>query len=164
MEVAFLDSDGHPLAWVVGGEEVMRPGRSVIASGISKSPIVGFHIKDALGRVLFGDNTSLNIRRPSLAELSRSRRVVARFHFRMPILPRGDYSVNVAIANGTQEDHVQQHWIHDALTFRSESSSVCTGLVGIPMHSIELETLEQADHSTADDRLNEYASLKMKPW
>jgi lipopolysaccharide transport system ATP-binding protein len=65
-------------------------------------------------------------------------RIVAKFHFQMPVLPRGDYSINVAVANGTQQDHVQQHWIHDALMFRSESSSVSTGLVGIPMDEIEL--------------------------
>ena len=58
----------------------------------------------------------------------------------MPILPPGTYSVTVAVANGTQQDHVQHHWIHDALFFKSESSMVATGLVGIPMLRISLET------------------------
>jgi lipopolysaccharide transport system ATP-binding protein len=58
----------------------------------------------------------------------------------MPLLPKGDYSVCVAVADGSQQDHVQHHWIHDVLLFRSESSSVCTGLVGVPMHSISLST------------------------
>jgi lipopolysaccharide transport system ATP-binding protein len=59
----------------------------------------------------------------------------------MPILPHGDYSVTVAIAEGTQEDNVQQHWIHDALVIKSLSSSVCTGLVGIPMLAINMRRL-----------------------
>ncbi|MES9299129.1 Wzt carbohydrate-binding domain-containing protein, partial [Cutibacterium acnes] len=64
----------------------------------------------------------------------------ARFEFRMPILPNGQYSINVAVAEGTQDEHVQLHWIHDALIFKSESSSVSSGLVGIPMQAIVLES------------------------
>ena len=56
----------------------------------------------------------------------------------MPILTSGDYSVSVAIANGTQQDHEQHHWIHDAILFKSESTSVVSGLVGIPMLKINL--------------------------
>jgi lipopolysaccharide transport system ATP-binding protein len=56
----------------------------------------------------------------------------------MPVLPSGDYSVTVALAEGTQEDHVQHHWVHDALIVKSVSLSVCTGLIGIPMQNISL--------------------------
>ena len=52
------------------------------------------------------------------------------FAFRMPILAPGDYSVAVAVAEGTQEEHVQHVWVHDALAFKSHSSSLATGLVG----------------------------------
>jgi len=58
----------------------------------------------------------------------------------MPILPQGDYFIATAVATGTQDAHRQEHWIHDALMIRSTSSSVSTGLVGIPMHVISLET------------------------
>jgi lipopolysaccharide transport system ATP-binding protein len=59
----------------------------------------------------------------------------------MPILPVGDYSICVALAEGTQVRHIQHHWIHDAIQFRSHSSSVSTGLVGIPMSSIEMRAV-----------------------
>jgi lipopolysaccharide transport system ATP-binding protein len=45
----------------------------------------------------------------------------------------------VALATGVQENHTQQHWIHDALTFRASESTMRHGLIGIPMHSIEIE-------------------------
>ena len=57
----------------------------------------------------------------------------------MPILPIGKYTFSAAIAEGTQNDHVQHHWIHDALMVQSVSSSVVGGLIGIPMHFIEME-------------------------
>ena len=43
-----------------------------------------------------------------------------------------------ALAEGTQEEHVQHCWIHDALVFNSQSTSVCNGLIGIPMRDIRL--------------------------
>jgi lipopolysaccharide transport system ATP-binding protein len=60
----------------------------------------------------------------------------------MPILPTGDYSIDVALASGSQDDHTQQHWIHDALTFRASESTMKHGLVGIPMHSIKIQRIE----------------------
>ena len=69
--------------------------------------------------------------------------IQADFSFQIPILPVGDYSVNAAVANGTQADHIQHHWMHDALVFRSESTSVSTGLVGIPMLDIQLNVIEE---------------------
>ena len=47
-------------------------------------------------------------------------------------------NIAASVAEGTQLDHVQLHWLHEALLFRSESSSVCTGMVGIPLPGIEI--------------------------
>jgi len=33
---------------------------------------------------------------------------------------------------------IKHHWMHDAVLFKSESSSVATGLIGIPMQYIKL--------------------------
>jgi lipopolysaccharide transport system ATP-binding protein len=62
----------------------------------------------------------------------------ARFEFRLPILPTGDYSITVAVAEGTQDNHLQHHWLHDALIVRVHASSVCFGLMGVPMKKITL--------------------------
>jgi lipopolysaccharide transport system ATP-binding protein len=136
VNVEFLDADGGPLAWVVGGEEVTL---RVVASASEplKAPIIGFVVKDRLGQALFGDNTYLSYAsEPLLCEAGDE--IQADFRFAMPILPVGDYSINAAIASGTQEQHVQHHWMHDAVLFKSESTSASTGLVGIPMLDIGL--------------------------
>jgi len=104
-------------------------------------PIVGFFIKDRLGQTLFGDNTFLNYQEKPIP-LFEGQALNAEFIFYMPIFPVGSYSINVAIANGTQTEHVQLHWIHDALIFKSESDSVSTGLIGIPMLNIEMNKIE----------------------
>jgi lipopolysaccharide transport system ATP-binding protein len=134
--VALLDPNGNPLTWVVGGEDVVMQVRCVAINDMH-APIIGFYVKDRLGQALFGDNTYLSYRHAPL-HAAASSPVTARFAFRMPVLPAGDYSVTVALAEGTQDDHVQHHWLHDALVFKSHSSSVSQGLIGIPMRSIEM--------------------------
>jgi lipopolysaccharide transport system ATP-binding protein len=137
--VQFLDTEGNPLVWIVGGEDVVLRIEAV-ANSVLESPIIGFHIKDRLGQTLFGDNTYLSYME-SPASCVDGDCLLAEFDFMMPRLASGDYSVSVAIANGTQYDHVQHHWIHDALYFKSESTSIAAGLVGIPMAKIMLKNI-----------------------
>jgi lipopolysaccharide transport system ATP-binding protein len=134
--VQFLDAHMNPLAWIVGGEEVILRVEAMAHSALD-SPIIGFYIKDRLGQALFGDNTYLSyMENPVGCEDGDC--LLAEFNFQMPRLAGGSYSVSVAIANGSQQDHVQHHWLHDALHFKSESTSVANGLIGIPMEKIEL--------------------------
>lgn len=134
--VQLLDDNCKPLAWTVGGEDVKL---IITCFAITKiySPIIGFYVTDRLGQPLFGDNTFNFSALPPLF-ISSDEIFEAVFEFRMPILPVGDYSVTVALAEGTQQEHVQHHWIHDALSLKSHSSSVSTGLVGFPMNNIRL--------------------------
>ena len=135
-EVQLLDENGQSLAWIVGGEKVTLIVH-VQAHQYLDSPIIGFYIKDRLGQNLFGDNTFMTYReQPVLCQPGNE--VQADFTFYMPLLPTGEYSITVAIANGTQEHHEQHHWVHDAILFKSESSSVVSGLIGIPMLKINL--------------------------
>jgi lipopolysaccharide transport system ATP-binding protein len=132
----FLDEQGAPLSWVVGGETVTLHIEAQADENISR-PIVGFLVKDRLGQVLFADNTCLSYALHPVP-LEPGDTLQAKFTFQMPILPVGDYSVTISLAEGTQEEHVQHHWIHDAILFKSLSSSVCTGLVGLPMLDIQM--------------------------
>ena len=136
VSVRLLDQQGSQLSWVVGGEDVALEIRCAVHENISR-PIIGFQFKDRLGQVLFSDNTYIVYRDNSLvAELGSE--IVGRFEFRLPVLPVGDYSITVAIAEGSQENHIQHHWMHDALIVKAHGSSICQGLVGIPMRKITL--------------------------
>jgi lipopolysaccharide transport system ATP-binding protein len=138
-DVRLLDENEHPLAWIVGGERVTLRVM-VHAYHDLDSPIIGFYVKDRLGQALFGDNTFLSYGE-QLVHCQKGNELQADFTFYMPLLPAGEYSITIAIANGTQEIHEQHHWIHDALSFKSESSSVASGLIGIPMLEVKLQAL-----------------------
>ncbi|WP_431476288.1 ABC transporter ATP-binding protein [Massilia eburnea] len=137
--VRFLDAEKQPLAWIVGGENVTLRVEAQ-AHGLLDSPIIGFYIKDKTGQNLFGDNTWLDYMETPVA-CEDGQFLVADFDFQMPRLAAGQYSITVAIANGSQHNHVQHHWVHDAVSFKSESTSVAGGLIGIPMQSINLKTI-----------------------
>lgn len=136
VSVRLLDRTCTPLAWIVGGEDVILDIRCLAYKDFFR-PIVGFQFKDRLGQVIFADNTFLAYQH-SPQSVPQGCELVARFEFRLPVLPTGDYSITVAIAEGSQDNHVQHHWMHDALIIRVHASSVCFGLVGIPMKKITL--------------------------
>ncbi len=146
IDVRFAAADGKALAHLVGGEDVSLVVSAEALERIER-PIIGFLVRDRLGQQLFGDNTHLST--PAGSDpVEPGERFEAQFEFQMPILPQGDYSITVALADGTQSDHVHQQWIHDAVVFRSLSSSVSHGLVGIPMRRVTL-VRHEAGSSTA---------------
>jgi lipopolysaccharide transport system ATP-binding protein len=142
-DVRLTDWEGRPYSWVIGGEPTSLRARISVLERLD-APIVGFFVKDRLGQTLFGDNTFLNgknLDRP--AEPGDVLEV--HFRFPMPYLPPGTYTVAVAVANGTQTDHVQHHWLHDALMFKSHTSHSSAGLVGIPMLEVALKRLSDRE-------------------
>jgi lipopolysaccharide transport system ATP-binding protein len=135
--VALRAADGQALRVAYGGERVDLAIR-VEALKDLHGPIVGFFVKDRLGQALFGDNTYLTHQSAPLS-VAAGAGFEAVFSFRLPILPAGDYAICVAVAEGTQQAHVQHQWIHEAVVFRSLSSHVTAGLVGLPMLDIRLQ-------------------------
>ena len=134
-----MDKDRVPLSWIVGGEDVILEIQCIAHNTILR-PIVGFSLNDRLGQAIFVDNTYIEYQHKNCT-IDAGRKFIASFEFRLPILPPGDYSISAAVADGTQESHVQLHWKHDALIVKVHSSSVCFGLIGVPMRSISLKTV-----------------------
>jgi lipopolysaccharide transport system ATP-binding protein len=134
VHVHLLNAEGQRLSWVVGGEDVALEIAFRAHKPIEK-PIVGFLVKDRLGQVIFADNTYLAMLGRSI-KVDAGQCLVARFEFQFPVLPTGEYSISCALANGTQVEHVQLLWVHDAMILNVQSSAVCFGLIGWPMRSI----------------------------
>lgn len=138
-DISLVGDEGEASQLFLGGELVSLAIEAAVSQSF-EGPIFGFYVKDRLGQRLFGDNTFLTYYEHPIKADGGSR-LRATFRFRMPILPSGDYSIDVALASGSQEDHTHQHWIHDALVFKASESTMRHGLVGIPMHSIEIQQL-----------------------
>jgi lipopolysaccharide transport system ATP-binding protein len=135
--VYLVNEQSKPLSWVVGGDRVGLLVETE-AHQVIQRPIVGFFVKDRLGQVLFGDNTYISYMDKPV-QVKEGGTFTAKFSFTMPVLPQGNYTITVAIADGTQDEHTQCCWVHDACAFESHASSVTCGLAGVPMLEVEME-------------------------
>ena len=135
-KVLLASKGGEPLAVLSGGEVVVLTVQGVAREEIS-SLIVGFYLRDRLGQALFGDNTFMTYQASPLS-LSAGEEFEAKFEFQMPYMPTGDYAFAIAVAEGTQDNHLQHHWLEEGLIVRVLSSHVARGLVGLPMIDIAL--------------------------
>jgi lipopolysaccharide transport system ATP-binding protein len=93
---------------------------------ISK-PLIGFIVKDRLGREVFAD-------RDFLVSLSAGKRYLVTFTIpAWPHLAEGDYSLTVGAADGTVEEHNQCHFVHEAIVMRSMPERHCNvGIFSLP--------------------------------
>ena len=136
--VGFIDEFGKPLNSLCGGESVCLTVQARIMKEMY-SPIIGFYVKDRLGQALFGEHTFAHTNPP--LSFIPGQTCEAKFQFYVPLLPNGDYAVTVSIAEGTPLEHVQHHWIHDAILFKVASNKLRHGLVGIPFQSVSLKSI-----------------------
>lgn len=135
------DRNNNVLTSVRGGEFVQLSILAIVRNTI-ESPIFGFFVRNRMGLNVFGDNTAL-VYRGTSRKYQPGANLEACFEFVMPFLPRGDYSVCVALATGTNDAHVQQHWINEAFLLKSVSNDVHADVLGIPMHSISVKECDE---------------------
>jgi lipopolysaccharide transport system ATP-binding protein len=119
---------------IAGGERVTLRIVAIAREELA-NPILGFNLKDRLGQYLFGENTFIPNQSREFS-VAPGQIITAEFTFCMPLLSRGHYMFAAAVATGTQEAHVQQHWIYDALALDSINRDSHRGLVGIKMENI----------------------------
>jgi len=102
-------STGEKIKVFKGGEKVNFYVEMEILQ-MKKDLIFGFFVKDIYGNGLFGLSSDVLKSKIDL----RSRRSLICFEFDFPFLKNGNYFFTVAVCFGTQENHVNMHWVHDA--------------------------------------------------
>lgn len=139
VSITLTDEEGVPFSWTIGGEEVILRVEAVALRDLEQVSI-GFLIRDRLGQALFGDNTILTTM-DNPKSVKRGQPFTATFHFLMPMLPKGAYTVTAAVAVGTQQSHVINDWVNQAVVLHSNNMT-SFGMMGIPMQRIALEVEE----------------------
>ncbi|MBO0613238.1 ABC transporter ATP-binding protein [Thiothrix fructosivorans] len=127
----------QPTSVLRGGEAV----RMVVTAKTHQDldhPILGFLVRDRLGQDLFGENT-LAFTDVNPTPIAAGKVFEGEFVFRLPMLPNGQYIVMASLANGDIVNHVQHHWLHDALILNISSSKVRWGLVGIQFDKVNFK-------------------------
>jgi len=140
VRTSLLDQEGRQLASVIGGETVTLEIEALVKSDVGE-PIIGFYFRDRMGQELFGDNTYLSTMDQEFVLLP-GQMIRAAFTFDIPRLQAGDYHFTVGISTGSQEAHVVQHWVHEALILRAQGQGLPRGIIGLPMRDVRLEMCE----------------------
>ena len=104
------------------------------------SPGIGVLFKDRLGNQVFGiGNYIYDVHFENMAENFRYKVVV---EFALPPIQNGEYSVSVAFSEGTQENHIQHHWVHDITHIRVENKELAFRIGNQVVIERELVTLK----------------------
>ncbi|MEI4768847.1 ABC transporter ATP-binding protein [Psychrobacillus sp. FJAT-51614] len=80
------------------------------------NPIIGFTIKDRIGNIVTQTNTF--ILNKKMSQTLTHKDYIYNFTFIVPPIKRGTYTVSPAVASGTQFEHTQHCWVHDALIIK----------------------------------------------
>jgi lipopolysaccharide transport system ATP-binding protein len=140
LQIKLKDREGVPIQWILGGEIVNLE----LGFAVNKEPrslVVGFAIKDQTGQLIISDESFLF---PSQIRLNASDPIenIISFEFQMPILRAGLYTIDGMIASNPDTVEHSEHWLHDGCVVQSLSRSLSTGLIGLPMLSVELSGQE----------------------
>ncbi|AIQ55097.1 ABC transporter ATP-binding protein [Paenibacillus sp. FSL R7-0331] len=114
--ISLLDSISGEKTSVVEGNQELKLLMKIDVLQKLENPIIGFSIKDRLGTII--SQTNSYVLGSDLATLNPDKNNVFSFDFRFPNLNHGQYTISPAIASGTQEDHRQHSWVHDALVLQ----------------------------------------------
>jgi teichoic acid transport system ATP-binding protein len=81
-----------------------------------QSPIIGFTIKDRIGNIV--TQTNSYVLGQTIKNSQSGETITYSFEIQIPNLRSGYYTISPAIASGSQHDHTQHCWIHDALVIK----------------------------------------------
>ncbi len=138
----FLDDEGHKIANIAPGKSLTLRIEAEIQENVG-SLIFGYFIRNKNGLNILGDNTFLYFE-DNPPQGTKGENWYSEFTFEMPLLPRGEYSLSVAIAQGTNVSHTQLEWIHDAIFLESMDRSVHADVLAVPPKRISMGIMDVA--------------------
>ena len=132
VDAGYFDENGMKLTKLLSGN------RAVFSIFLTSNkriqyPAVGLVLKDRLGQAVFTESTTWAFGDhygEDKLEFIPGDVVRVDFDHILPILFEGEYSMTVAVAEGYGHDHVQHHYIHDALILNSAGCRILHGITG----------------------------------
>jgi lipopolysaccharide transport system ATP-binding protein len=135
---AWFEDDKKSKLLMMNGGDLVTFCIKAKANQSIRHPAFGFMIKDRLGQYVVAEGTDLAYRNCPLV-ISPNDTTLVRFSFLMPILIQGEYSLNIAVADGIGDDHIQHHWLTDAIVLHSLNSRLVHGICGLQNLNIAIQ-------------------------
>lgn len=112
-QVAICFKDTYQDALTVEGGEWLSLYTKIHAADNIVSPGIGIKLKDKRGNGIFTVNNYLYNK--TIRAIKNNEELIVRTDFKLPLLTEGKYTITVALTDGDQQNHIQHHWIHDAM-------------------------------------------------
>ena len=144
--IAILDGETNSnLTVAMAGQKIKLLIKARAFARIDK-PIFGFTIKDRVGNIVLQTNNY--VLGQYIEVLQQDEIMIGCFEFKLPYLNQGQYTISPAVASGTQDDHEQHCWVHDALIFQVINSENKYHLEGIiTLQDVEFEKIVGGGHN-----------------
>ncbi|MGZ2406224.1 lipopolysaccharide transport system ATP-binding protein [Rhizobium ruizarguesonis] len=150
VDVALRSVAGDAQRNLLNGGETVELVIRVRANADISEPIIGFLVKNPRGVEIFGENT-LHDMKSGAFHLEAGSLYETVFSFKFPVLPSGDYTVSVAVADGDFFQHRQLVWRHDVLVLRVVSERFRYGLIGLSDTTVSIHRNDiSADQDEAE--------------
>ena len=134
-EIGFFNEKGIATSVLKQGEEVLFIC-DFYASIDLYDVAVGVLFKDTLNNDILTFNSYMY--NSAIEKISKNRLHRVEIKFKVPKLFPKEYAITVALSEGTQQNHIQQHWIHDAIIVNIVSADHIDGcVVSLYPHEIE---------------------------
>jgi lipopolysaccharide transport system ATP-binding protein len=96
-----------------------------------QNPCFGYMLKNSNGLCVFSiESDSLLLSQESLPRLDSASYYLLSITFQLPPLKSGDYTVDLALADGLGVNHKQCHWTYDSHILSVVNPSLSNGCVG----------------------------------
>lgn len=136
IDVYFIDSTNTSVSEFKSGEAL-----SLVVRCMARKPMIfpaiGFILKNRLGQMLIAESTDTYFRSQQI-EINNGDVFEGVFNFSFPRIIRGDYVIDIAFAEGPGDDHIQHHWIHEALVMSVADDCLIQGVFSDSDFSIKV--------------------------
>jgi len=121
-QIAFSEQSDFSKIDNFNGNENCQLSLKIRANESIAHPIYGFILKDSYGNQITGMNTFIYNNDISALQKGDFKKVT--INFKLPNIKNGIYTISPAFAEGSMENHIQHHWIHDAIAFNVTNKNV----------------------------------------
>lgn len=141
-EVALVHADAPEdrVTLLKGGENLRLSVLAECLQSPGAPSICGFILRNKLGLTVFGENTFKPEAPHHGPTPSRGDWIQVDFDFQMPCLQSGTYMISLGWASGTQNDHIQNCYINDAIEITSNADAFrpMHGLIACTMNDLSI--------------------------
>ncbi len=133
--IQFIDKNSQPISTFIQGDNVVFICDFTTSIDLHQVGI-GVLFKDPLNNEILTFNSYMYGEELDFVE--REARTRIKIKFKVPKLHPREYIVTVALSEGTQLNHIQQHWIHEATVVNVQSVDHIDGCI-LSLYKNEIE-------------------------